>query len=140
MFANNGLATPPLGCADRGGLEHAVFHHTCAKEFLDEVEDGAVGDLSRDCFLDKRVGQVIKTANDVGIKNHAIAFLVVFDGQLQSLMAVASWTEAEGRLVEQRLEDRVQQAAQDLLSDPIADRGDTERAKFPPAFVEEVAT
>src|SRR5207247_1279563 len=46
-----GRRDAPLGCAERGGLEHAVFHHTCAKEFLDEVEDGAVGDLSRDCFL-----------------------------------------------------------------------------------------
>src|SRR6266540_3564759 len=97
----------PLGRADRGGLEHAVFHHACAKEFLDEVEDVAVGDLSRDCFLDKRMGQVIKTADDVSIENNSIAFIVMFHGQHQGLMAVASWTEAKGRLVKQRLEDRV---------------------------------
>jgi hypothetical protein len=50
-------------------------------------------------------------------------------------MTVASWTEAEGRLVEQRLENRVQEAANHLLSDPIANRGDTERAEFSAAFV-----
>ena len=67
----------PLGSADRGRLEHAIFHHACAKEFLDEVEDVAVGDLSRDCFLDERVGKVIKTAHDVGIENRSKALLVV---------------------------------------------------------------
>src|SRR5437867_8095360 len=96
-----------LGSANCGGLEHAIFHHTCAKEFLDEVKDVAVGDLSRDRFLDERVGQVIETADDVGIENNSIAFCVVFHSQLQGLMAVASWTEAKGRLVEQRLEERV---------------------------------
>src|SRR5205823_8206910 len=92
-----------LGGADRGGFEHAIFHHSRAKEFLDEVEDVAVGDLSRDCFLDERVGKVIKTANNVGIENNSIACIVVLDSQLQGLMAVASWAEAEGRWVEQRL-------------------------------------
>ena len=129
-----------MGSANRGGLEHAVFHHAGAKEFLDEVEDVAVGDLSRDCFLDKQMGQVVETADDVCIEDDSIAFIVVFDGQLQSLMAVASRTEAEGRLVKQRFKDRLEQAAQDLLSNAIANRGDTERAEFPPAFVEELAT
>src|SRR6185436_21014341 len=129
-----------LGSADRGGFEHAVFHHPRAKEFLDEVKDVAVGDLSRDCFLDKPMGQVVKTADDVCVENISKAFIVVFDGQLQGLMAVASRTEAGGRLVKQRFEDRLEQAAQDLLSNAIADRGDTERAEFPPAFIEELAT
>jgi hypothetical protein len=53
-----------LGCADRGGLKHAVIHHARAKEFLDEVKDVAVGDLSRACFLDKGVGQVIEETYD----------------------------------------------------------------------------
>src|SRR6266446_552090 len=90
----------PLGSANRGRLEHAIFHHACAKEFLDEVEDVAVGDLSRDCFLDERMGKVIKTANNVGIEHNSIACIVVLDGQLQGLMAVASWAEVEGRWVE----------------------------------------
>jgi len=55
-------------------------------------------------------------------------------------MAVASWAEAKGRLVEQRFEDRIEQAAQGLLGNAIADRGDTERAKFPPALIDEMAT
>jgi hypothetical protein len=54
-------------------------------------------------------------------------------------MAVASGAEAKGRLMEQRFKDRVQQAAQDLLSDAIADRGNPERTEFPPAFVQELA-
>jgi hypothetical protein len=54
-------------------------------------------------------------------------------------MAVASWTEAKGRLVKQRLEERGQEAADHLLSYAIADRGDTERAEFSSAFVEELA-
>src|SRR5438445_3437766 len=116
---------PSLGSANRGGLEDTVLHDACAKEFLDEVKDVAVGDLSRDCFLDERMGQVIKTADDIGIEHDSIAFLVVFHSQLQGLMAVASWTEAKGRLMEQRLEDGVEQAAQGLLSNSIPDRGDT---------------
>src|SRR6266436_2901739 len=131
---------PALRGADRGRLEHAIFHDACAKEFLDEVKDVAVGDLGRDCFLDKRMEKVMETADDVCIENDSIAFIVVFHSQFQGLMAVASWTEAEGRLVKQRFEDRMQQAAQDLLSDPVANRGDTERTKFPPAFIEELAT
>ena len=55
-------------------------------------------------------------------------------------MTITSGAEAEGRWVEQRLEYRVQQAAQDLLSHPIANRGDTERAQFSSAFIEVLAT
>src|SRR5229473_1072185 len=73
-------------------------------------------------------------------KNFVLRPIVILDGLLQGLMAVASRTEAEGRLVKQRFEQRVEQAAQDLLSDPVADRGDTERTKFSPAFIEELAT
>ena len=54
-------------------------------------------------------------------------------------MAVASGAEALGRLVEQRFEDRVQEAANHLLGDAIADRGNTQQAKLPPAFVQELA-
>jgi ribose 1,5-bisphosphokinase PhnN len=42
--------------------------------------------------------------------------LVVLDSPFQGLMAVASRTEAEGRWVEQRLEDRGQEAANHLLA------------------------
>jgi hypothetical protein len=66
--------------------------------------------------------------------------MVVKDSQLQGLMAVASRAEAEGRLVKQRFKDWVQQAAQDLLSHAIANRRDTQRAKFPSALVEVLAT
>jgi len=64
MLAKSGELTPPMRGADRRELEHTVFHHACAKELFDEVEDVAVGDLSPDCFLDDRVGQVIEEAHD----------------------------------------------------------------------------
>src|SRR6266576_2595113 len=132
-----------------GGLaqDHKVIGvaHEAVAEFVElpvqmVQDDVGVGDLSRDCFPDERVGKVIKTANNVGIEHNSIACIVVLDGQLQGLMAVASWAKAEGRWVEQRLEDRVQQAAQDLLSNPISNRGDTERAQFSSAFIEVLAT
>ncbi len=41
--------------------------------------------------------------------------------------------------MEQRLEDGLEQAAQDFLRDPVPNRGDTQRAEFAAAFVEVVA-
>ena len=44
---------------------------------------------------------MIKKRLDIGIENDSIALLMEFDDFGQSTVAVTSWTEAEGRVVEQ---------------------------------------
>src|SRR4030095_12277434 len=100
-----------LGSANRGGLEHAIFHHASAKEFLNQTQDVAVGDLGRHCLHDDSVGKVIEKGLDVGIENDAIARSMEFEHLVQCLVAVASPAEAEGRVVKQPLEDRLEQAS-----------------------------
>jgi hypothetical protein len=94
-----------LRCDHGSGLKHTFVHDPRAKEFLDKVKDIAVGDLGRDCFLDKGLREMFEKAVDIGIEQYPITLLVVLQGQLQGLMAVAFRTEAEGRLVEERFED-----------------------------------
>ena len=55
-----------LRSANRRRLENTVFDHACAKELLDETQDVAVGDLSRDCFHKDRMGKIIEKSFDVG--------------------------------------------------------------------------
>src|SRR5437870_11709919 len=54
-------------------------------------------------------------------------------------MTVAPWAEAVGRLVKQRLEDQLQEAANHLLGDAISNCWNTERAKVRFIFGDESA-
>jgi hypothetical protein len=58
------------------------------------------------------------------------AFVVEFEDSFQCLMTTTSRPEAKGRIVKQRFKDRVQQAASNLLRDPVANRGDTQRTEL----------
>src|SRR5215470_2694255 len=80
----------PLGSAHRSRLKDAVLHYTRAKEFLDEVENVAVSDLSRDCLLDDGMREFVEERFDVGIENDSIALIVELQDSLQSHVTVTS--------------------------------------------------
>ena len=56
--------------------------------------------------------------------------LVEFQYRLNGLMTVASWPEAIRRVMKRRFEDRLEKAATHLLSHPIANGWNAERAKL----------
>jgi hypothetical protein len=58
--------------ADRGGLEHAVFHNARAQEFLDQVENVPVGNLGCDSLLDDGMWKIVKEPFNVGVGQERI--------------------------------------------------------------------
>src|SRR5437867_10841009 len=120
--------------ADRSGLEDALFHDPSAEEFLDEVENVAVGNLSCDCFHNDPLRQIIEKPLDVGIEDDPIAFGMEFQYFFEGLVAVASRAEAEGRVVKQQFKDGMEQSAKGLLRHSISNRGDTQRTELARLF------
>src|SRR5437763_11494027 len=118
----------PLGGTNRRGLEHAIFHHACTKELLDQIKDVAVGDLSRDCLLDDGMWQFIEERLNVGIKYDSIALIVEFQDSCQCHVTVASRSEAKGRVVKMPFEDRLQQSSDDFFRNANSDGGNHQRA------------
>ena len=129
---------PSLWGAHGSWLEDAVFHHARAKEFFDKVEDVAIGNLGGHRLHNDPKQQVVKEALNVGIHHRLVAGFMVFKHLGQGHVTIASGTEAVGRLVKQRLEDGSQQAPKHLLSNPIANRRNTQRAQLAAAFVQEM--
>ena len=106
-----GSHDPSLRSANRRGLKHAIFHDARAKEFLDQVEDVSVRHLGRDSLHNDGLPKIVEKPFDVGIKNNLMTGLVEFKDRFESLVAVPSLAKAIGRVVKQRFEDRLQQAA-----------------------------
>src|SRR3989454_7956625 len=126
--------------ANGSGFEDSIVHHPRGEKFFDKPENVAIGTGSGNRLHNDLLREVVKESTNVGVHNNMEAFVMELENRLQSHMAVASLAEAEGRRMEQGFEDRVQEAANHLLGDPIADCWNAEGAKLRLIFRDEVAS
>lgn len=123
---NNASLRRAHGC----GFEDTGFHHPRRKKSLDKPENIAVGHVGGHCLHNDRVRKIVEEAFDVGIQDMLIAFLMETEGLFDRLMAVASLAEAEGRVMKERFKDRIEEAANHFLCNPVFDGWNAERPNF----------
>jgi len=120
----------PLGSADGSRLEDTELHHTGSKKLFDKTEDVAVSDFGSNRLHNNLEREIIEEALDVGIKDDEETSTVEVQSADNCHMAIALRTKTEGRVVEQRFEDRREEATNNLLSNPIANGRNAQRAKL----------
>ena len=128
MLASKGEMTPPCGVPDRGRLEHALLHHPGLEKSFDQIENVAVGHFGSHACHDDCVREVVKEPLDVGVEHMGVPLPMEFQDPLHGHMAAACRPEAIRVVVKQPLEERAQEEPKHLLSNPVADGGDPQRA------------
>jgi hypothetical protein len=73
---------------------------------------------------------MIKEGEDVGVNDEPVAIVKGSKNSLDGLVRVATWAEAKGFLGERRVKDGFKEGANDLLSHPVPDGGDTQGSRF----------
>ena len=116
--------------ADSSRLEDTVLHHARPEKFLDETQDVAVRDFGRHRLHDDWLRQVIEEGLDIRVENDAEALVVERQSPPDCPMAIAALTKAVGRIVKQTFEDRVEEATNCLLSHPITNGRNSQRAQL----------
>jgi hypothetical protein len=116
--------------ADVSRLKDTELHHTGPKKLFDKTEDVAVGDFGSDRLHNNLEGEIIEEALDVSIKDDEETSTVEVQSAGNCHVAIALRTKTEGRVVEQRFEDRREEATNNLLSNPIANGRNAQRAKL----------
>jgi hypothetical protein len=119
---------PTLRRANRGRLESAVLHHPGLEKSLDKAENVAVGNLGGQGSHNDMVRQIVKEPLDVSVEHMDVPVLMEFQDFLHGHVAAAAWPEPVRVLVKQPLEERAQEEADHLLSYPVADGWDPQRA------------
>jgi HEAT repeat protein len=119
-----------LRSANGGGFEDPIIHNPGRKKRLDKSEDISIGDLLSQSLHDDRMREVIKEAFDVGVQNKREALTVKADNGLDGHVAVATLAKAKGSGMEQRIKDRVEESAKNLLSNAIPNSGDAQGSEF----------
>src|SRR5207248_4557512 len=97
---------------------------------LDQTENVAVSDPFSHRLHNDRMREVIEKPFDVGVDDVAEAFIMEFQSRLDRHMAVPLMAETIRGGMKQRFKDRIQKAANHLLSDAISDGWNAERAKL----------
>jgi hypothetical protein len=109
-----------------GSQEPTVFKHSAAEKAFEEIEHFTICDLITNGLKDNLVREVIEEALDICIQNDLKTRGVQLQSMVNGHVAVAALDEAEGGRMEARSKDRVQEPAEDFLSDSVFDHGDAE--------------
>ena len=128
--SQQGRNDAPLRSADRGRFKDTELHHPRPEKFLEKTKDIAVGDFGSDRLQDDLMGEVIEEGFDIRVENDEETRTVKLQHALNSQMAIAVGPEAKGRIVKQGFEDRGEETANHLLSDPIANGRNAQRAQL----------
>jgi len=115
---------------DVSRLKDTELHHARPKKFLDETKDVAIGDFGSHRLHNDLVREVIEEGFDIGVENDVETRVVEDQRASNSRVAVASGPEAEGRIVEQGFKDRGEERTNNLLSNPIANGRNAQRAEL----------
>jgi len=128
--SQQGRNDAPLRSADRGRFKDTVLHHTRPEKFLDKTKYIAVGDFGSDRLQDDLMREVVEEGFDVRVEDDVETRVVKLQHALNGQMAIAVGPEAKGRIVKQGFEDRREEAANHLLSNPIPNGRNAERAEL----------
>jgi hypothetical protein len=109
-----------------GSQEPTVFKHSAAEKAFEEIEHFTICDLITNGLKDNLVREVIEKALDICIQNDLKTRGVQLQSMVDGHVAVTALDEAEGGRMEARSEDRVQEPAEDFLSDSVFDHRDAE--------------
>src|SRR3990172_6057171 len=136
MFASSGEATPPCGVPTRVARNLPPSKTPALRNFSqdDQVQDVPVGDHRGQFRHHRTVRQVIEESADVGVEYVIVPLPPEFEHPLDRLMTTSARPEAVRVVVKLSLEDRVQEATNHLLSDPITHSRDSQRPKLAGAF------
>src|SRR5207302_7980545 len=126
--------------ADRGRSETAFLHHSGLKKSFDDAENIAVGHFRRQSCHDNRVRDVVEEPLNVGVEYISVPLPMEFDHPCHGHVAVPLGPEAIGVVMKDPLEERTQELATDLLSNSVADCGDSQGTGFAVAFGDVNAT
>jgi hypothetical protein len=86
------------------------------------------------------VGEVIEKSFDIGVENDLVTLFMIFDNPFNGLMTVAFRTEPVGGIMEEGFEDRLEKAANHLLSHTIPNGRDAQRTEGTISFIQEMST
>src|SRR5208337_4470110 len=114
--------------AERRRSKQALLHHSGLERSFDQAENVAIGDLGSHTSHDDLVGDVVKEPLDVGIEYVDVPLPMELQHSLHGLMAVAARPKTEGIVVKHSLEERAEELPKHLLSNPVADGRDPQRA------------
>jgi hypothetical protein len=97
---------------------------------LDEAQDVAIRNFGRHRLHDHRMRKVIKEGFDIRVKHDPETSTVEEQSPLDCQMAIATLAKAEGRVVKQAFEERVEEATNYLLGHAVANGRNTQRTKL----------
>ncbi len=110
--------------------EPTVFKHSAAEKAFEEVEHFTICYMISNGLKDNLVREVIEKALDICIQNDFKTRGVQLQSMVNGHVAVAALDKAEGGRMEERLEDRVQEPAEDFLGDSVFYPGNAEGAEL----------
>jgi len=99
----------------------ATLHHPRPEKLLHQLQDVPIGNHVGQFTHDGGVRQVVEESGNIGIEHPTVPLPPQFQDFLHRIMAASSGPKAIRMIVKPRLEDRVQQAPQHLLRNPISD-------------------